>query len=105
VDGYYLIGEYVNGEGVCLSKGGSAGQQWVRTRALHPPNAVNHIGLSCYLDEITLLINDQLVDQVRVLQPFDQPGEAAFFVYAYDTAGKNGNKVFFDNVETWEPVQ
>jgi hypothetical protein len=40
-----------------------------------------------------------------VPQPFDDPGEAAFFVYAFDFAGPEGYKVFFDNVETWQPVQ
>jgi hypothetical protein len=45
------------------------------------------------------------VDEVSVSKPFDQPGEAAFFVYIFDFAGENGYKVFFDNVEVWQPVQ
>jgi hypothetical protein len=104
-EGFYLIGQIVNGDDIHLTTAGSGGQGWVWTRALNPPNAVNHIGVSCYLDEIMLFINDQQVDQVRVQHPFERPGEAALFVYAYDTAGVNGNKVFFDNVEDWQPVQ
>jgi len=40
-----------------------------------------------------------------VEQSFDQPGEAALFVYAFSYADEVGYKMFFDNVEIWQPVQ
>jgi hypothetical protein len=102
----YLIGQSVNGEDIPLTTENSSGQYWQSASALKsPPTSVNHIGVSCYLDFVTLFINDQWVDEVNVTQPFDQPGEAAFFVYAFDFAGPSGYKVFFDNVEAWQPVQ
>jgi hypothetical protein len=105
-DNSYILAQIVNGEDVPLTKQNSVGQFWYETKAFKSsPEAVKHIGLSCYLDSIRLSINDQFVDEVRVSQPFDQPGEAAFFVYAFDFAGTDGYKVFFDNVEAWQPVQ
>jgi hypothetical protein len=102
----YMLGHVLDGEFIYLTEESSSGNHWQSTDALNsPPTSVNRIGVSCYLEEITLFINDQLVDQVTVPQPFDDPGEAAFFVYAFDFAGPEGYKVFFDNVETWQPVQ
>ena len=105
-DNSYLVGQFVNGEDIPLTEQNSAGQYWQSTSALKsPPTSANRIGVSCYLDSITIFINEQWVDEVSASQPFDQPGEAAFFVYAFDFAGENGYKVFFDNVEVWQPVQ
>jgi hypothetical protein len=102
----YIIAQFLNGEDIPLTKQNTVGQYWYETGALKsPPTTVNRIGISCYLDSLTLFINDQWVDEVNVPQPFDQPGEAAFFVYAFNYAGENGYKVFFDNVEVWQPVQ
>ena len=102
----YIIAQYLNGEDVPLTKQNTVGQFWYETSAFKSsPESVNHIGVSCHLDSITVFINDQLVDQVDVPQPFDDPGEAAFFVYAFSYAGENGYKVFFDNVEVYQPVQ
>jgi hypothetical protein len=102
----YIIAQYLDGEDVPLTKQNDVGQFWYETDAFKSsPTAINRIGVSCYLDSITVFINDQLVDQVDVPQPFDQPGQAAFFVYAFSYAGENGYKVFFDNVETYQPVQ
>ena len=102
----YLIGQFYEDESIALTKQNSAGHNWWETNTLKSsPAQVNRIGLSCYLDSITLFINDQLVEQVDVEKPFDQPGEAAFFVFAYDFAGPAGYKVFFDNVETYQPQQ
>jgi hypothetical protein len=102
----YIIAQYLDGEDIPLTKQNTVGQFWYETSAFKStPEAVNRIGVSCYLDSITLFINDQLIDQVDVPQPLDEPGEAAFFVYAFSYAGENGYKVFFDNVETWQPVQ
>jgi hypothetical protein len=105
-DNSYLIGQSVNGEDFPLTTQNSSGQYWQSTSALlSPPTSVNRIGVTCYPDSITLFINDQWVDEVSVSQPFDGPGEAAFFVYTFDFAGENGYKVLFDNVEVWQPVQ
>ena len=102
----YIIAQYRDGEDIPLTKQNTVGQFWYDTDAFQSlPEDVNRVGVSCYLDSITLFINDQLVDQVDVPQPFDQPGEAAFFVYSYSYAGENGYKVFFDNVEVYQPVQ
>ena len=102
----YIIAQYFNGEDIPLTKQNNVGQFWYEASAFKSsPEDVNRIGISCYLDSITLFINDQLVDQVDVQQPFDTSGEAAFFVYTFSYAGENGYKVFFDNVETYQPVQ
>ena len=102
----YIIAQYLDGEDIPLTKQNDVGQFWYETDAFNSsPEAVNRIGVSCYLDSITVFINDQLVDQVNVQHPFDQPSEAAFFVYAFSFAGEDGYKVFFDNVEVYQPVQ
>ena len=102
----YIIAQYLNGEDIPLTKQNTVGQFWYETDAFKSsPEDVNRIGVSCYLDSITLFINDKLVGQVDVQQPFDTSGEAAFFVYTFSYAGENGYKVFFDNVETYQPVQ
>jgi hypothetical protein len=102
----YIIAQYLDGEDIPLTKQNDVGQFWYESDAFKTsPEDVNRIGVLCYLEEITVFINDQLVDQVNVEQPLGQPGEAAFFVYAFSYAGPEGYKVFFDNVETYQPVQ
>ena len=104
--GSYIIAQYLDGEDIALTQQNTVGQFWYDTDAFNTPStAVNNIGVSCYLDSITLYINNQLVDQVNVPDPFDQPGEAAFFVYTYSYADEDGYKVFFDNVDTYQPQQ
>jgi hypothetical protein len=105
-DNTYLIGQILDDENIPLTEPTSSGQYWQTTTALNsPPPEVNRIGISCYLPTIILFINDSWITQVDVDQPFDQPGDAAFFVFAYDFAGEAGYKVFFDNLEVWQPVQ
>jgi hypothetical protein len=106
-DNTYLIGQYLDDEYIRLSEQSSTtGQDWLSTGALNSsPSVPNHIAIGCYLDTITLFINDQWVDQVNVNQPFDHPADAAFFVYTFDFADEDGYKVIFDNVEIWQPVQ
>ena len=105
-DGSYLIGEVVGGEDSALTDQNEQGQYWQMSTAFDlAPEAINRINLSCYLESITLFINEQWVDEVSVVQPFEEPGEAAFFVYTFDFAGPQGYKVFFDNVEIWQPAQ
>lgn len=102
----YIIAQYLNGEDIPLTKQNTVGQFWYETDAFDSsPTSVNHIDITCYLDSITLYINEQKVDDVHVSQPFDNPGEAAFFVYAFSYAGPEGYTVFFDNVEAWQPIQ
>ena len=102
----YIIAQYLDGEDIPLTKQNDVGQFWYETDAFKSsPEDVNRIEVSCYLDSISVFINDQLVDQVDVPQPLDDPGEAAFFVYAFSYAGENGYRVFFDNVEIYQPVQ
>lgn len=102
----YIIAQYLNGEDIPLTKQNTVGQFWYETSALKSsPTSTNRIGISCYPDNLTLFINDQWVDEVKIEQPFDQTGGAAFFVYAFTYADEDGYKVFFDNVEIWQPVQ
>ena len=102
----YIIGQIYDGEYIPLEGQTTSGQNWVNTNTLNSsPSSVNRIGISCYLESITLFINDEWVDEVNLSQPFDQPGEAAFFVYAFETVDENGYEVFFDNVEVYQPVQ
>ncbi len=105
-DGSYLIGEVVGGEDTALTDQNEQGHHWQMSSAFNlAPEAINRINVSCYLESMTLFINEQWVDEVSVVQPFEEPGEAAFFVYTFDFAGPQGYKVFFDNVEIWQPVQ
>lgn len=105
-DNTYLIGQILAGDNIPLTAENTSGQYWISTSELKAsPSSVNRIGISCYMESITLFINDQWVDEVSVSQPFDQPGEAAFFVYVFDFASEQGYKVFFDNVEAYQPVQ
>jgi hypothetical protein len=105
-DNAYLVGQSVDGEDLPLTPKNPSGEHWQSTSALKSPaTSANRIGMSCYLDFITLFINDQWVDQINLTQPFEAPGGAAFFVYAFDSAGEDGYKVIFDNVEVWQPVQ
>lgn len=102
----YIIAQYLDGEDIPLTKQNSVGQFWYETDAFKsPPTSVNHIGVSCYLNSITLFINDEWVDEVSVPDSFDQPGKAAFFVYAFSFADADGYKIFIDNVDVYQPVQ
>lgn len=102
----YVIGQIRDAEYIPLTQEDENGQFWHFSSALNsPPTATNRISVSCYLDSITLTINNEMVDQVSVTQPFSQTGDAAFFVYAFDFADENGYKVYFDNVEAYQPVQ
>jgi hypothetical protein len=102
----YLIGEIINGEQIYLTSENDEGNNWQDTSVLKSnPSSVNRIGISCYLDIITLFINDEWMTDVSVTTPFDTSGEMAFFVYAFDFADADGYKVFFDNVEIYTPQQ
>lgn len=106
VRGMYWIGQYVNGEKIILNsqRTGEDFPQYVE--ALNSSSdATNHVSIGCYQDIITLYINDQWVDEVDIQQPSKQLGKAGFFVWAHEEAGTTGYKVFFDNVEAWQPTQ
>ncbi len=102
----YIIAQYYNGEDIPLTQQNTVGQFWYETSAFAPsPTDVNQIGISCYLDSITLFINNEFVDSVNISQPFSQTGDAAFFIYAFSFADENGYKIFIDNVSVYQPVQ
>lgn len=102
----YVIGQILDDESIPLTAQNSVGQYWWEAEALKSPStATNRIGVSCYLDSITLFVNDEWVDEVSIQQPFDHPGEAAFFMNTYHFLDGNGYKIIFDNVEVWQPVQ
>ena len=102
----YTIAQSLNDEFIPLTPLNENGQYWQPADQLNePPTEINQIGVSCYLDIIGLFINNEFVDSVTVDQPFNEPGQAALFVYAFDFAGEAGYKVFFDNVEAFQPVQ
>jgi len=95
----YTIAQSLNSEYIPLTAKNASGKYWQSTNALKlSPTAVNRISVSCYLDTIMLSINDQLVDNVSISQPFSDPGTGAFFVYTFKFAGEDGYKVYFDNV-------
>ncbi|GAP21441.1 hypothetical protein [Leptolinea tardivitalis] len=102
----YVITEVKDDVQIPLTKQNASGQYWQKTNAFKTPStSVNRIAISCYLDNITLFINDKLVDQVDVKKPLEKTANGAFYVYAYPGAGENGYKVIFDNVEIFQPVQ
>jgi len=98
----YLVGVVTNDEFSYLTPENSEGDHWVDSNAItSKPEQVNRIGVSCYLDYITLFINDEWVGDFDVPNPFATDGDMALFVYAFDFADENGYKVFFDNVEIY----
>ncbi len=102
----YVIGQFAEGEDFALTPENDRGQYWQEASTLDSaPGAVNRIAVSCYQDFITLFINDEWVTGTSVQTPFEDAGEMAFFVYAFSSAGSDGYKVYFDNVEVFQPVQ
>ncbi len=89
-----------------LTKKNSQGQYWWKASALKSPaTSVNHIAVSCYLDSITLFVNDKLVYQAEVKDPLPEPGVATLYVYTYRAVEGDGYKVTFDNLEAFQPRQ
>jgi hypothetical protein len=89
-----------------LTKKNAQGQYWQKTTALKSPaSSVNHIAISCYLESITLFINNKLVDQVTVKDPLSETGTANLYVYTFKSVEGDGYKVTFDNVEAYQPRQ
>lgn len=102
----YVITEEKDSELYPLTEENSAGQYWQPIKSLKsPPTSTNHIAISCYLDSITLFVNDTLIDQVAVSDPLPDTGEGAIYVYAFPFADKNGYEITIDNVEIFQPVQ
>ena len=105
-EGSYVIGQYVGGKDIPLTPQNDAGQYWQTADNFNTsPEAVNRIGVSCYPDTIVLVINSDWIKEVSTQAPLDKLGKAAFFVYSYPYAGKEGYKVYFDNVEAYKSVQ
>jgi hypothetical protein len=102
----YRVGQFVNSQNIVLTPENARGDHWQETSALKSaPSDVNRIGISCYRNFITLHINDEWITDVNPPNPVDSLGEMAFFVYANPSAGGEGYKVYFDNVEVYKPVQ
>ena len=102
----YIVAQYLDGVDIALTKQNTAGQFWYETDALNTSqNAVNNIGVGCYLSNVILIINNQLVDNVNIPTPFTEPGNAAFFVYTLSSANEDGYKIYIDNVNAFQPQQ
>ncbi|TAK14083.1 MAG: hypothetical protein EPO32_03195 [Anaerolineae bacterium] len=98
--GQYQIGHIQNSFVSTLTDPG-----WAYSSELNGATSVNRIGIGCYLDYVSLYINDQWVNEVSIAAPFDSPAPAAFFIHTIDTADSDGYKVYIDNVEAWQPAQ
>ena len=95
----FVIAQFKADEYIPLTIANDEGQYWHKADPLSAsPEQVNQISIECSLDFIVLAINDSLVYATEVSEPFNTPGETAFFVYAFSFAGPEGYKVFFDNV-------
>lgn len=104
--GEYTIAAKKDGVITPLTKKNSQGQYWQKTSAIKlPASKTNHIAVSCYLDSISLFINNTLVDQVTVKNPLPQPGSADIFVYTYKGIEGDGYTVQIDNLEAYQPRQ
>lgn len=104
--GEYTIAAKKDGVTTPLTKKNSQGQYWQKTSAIKTPaSKTNHIAVSCYLDSITLFINNTLVDQVTVKSPLAEPGSADIFVYTYKGIEGDGYTLQIDNLEAYQPRQ
>jgi len=103
--GEYTIGQYKEDELIPLTAENDKGQYWHSAKSIKPAAEINHFVIGCYPGKIYLLINNEIIDEVTIAQPFDKKGETAFMVYTFDFASPDGYKVFFDNVEAYETVQ
>lgn len=103
--GKYVIAQSLNGEYIPLTEVAPEGQYWHKADALRSASLTNHISIGCYLGSISIMINDQFVDDVFIEAPFNEKGKTALFVYVYSFAGDEGYKVIFDNLEAYEPMQ
>lgn len=101
----YVIAQSLDGEYIPLTAQTDSGQYWHDAESFKEPTDVNKISVGCYLGNIYVLVNDVLVDDVMITQPFTEKGWTALFVYTYDFAGDEGYKVIFDNLEAYEPRQ
>jgi hypothetical protein len=101
--GQYAIQQVLNGELVSLTTGSD---YWHSSSAFNQPaTVVNRIYVGCYLGDIQLNINDEVVDIVFIEQPFPKTGRAAFFLFTYEYMSDPNFQVLIDNVEAYDPVQ
>lgn len=95
----YVIAQIVDDEYIVLNEPLSDDYDWLTATFLNDnPEETNTISIQCTSNNITLIINEEWVNSVLVSNPFSNPGDMAFFVFAYEFAGPEGYKVFFDNV-------
>jgi hypothetical protein len=102
--GVYSIMEFKKGKSTVISKKNAQGQQWLTVKSFkQPPSTVNHIAVSCYLDSITLFVNDTQIDQVKIKDPLTQTGTTMFYVSSTKNSTDGGYTVMLDNIEASEP--
>lgn len=101
----YVIAQSRDGEYIPLTAETDAGQFWHTADAMKGASSTNHINIGCYLGTIFIMINDEIVDEVSIGEPFTQKGKTALFVFTYPFADDDGYKVIFDNLEAFEPMQ
>lgn len=102
----YVITEIIDGVYIPLTKENSAGQYWNKAASMKSsPEMVNHIGISCYPDSITVFMNDKLLDQVTVKKPLAESGSGSFYAYTLPNSGENGYTIILDNVGIFQPRQ
>ena len=99
----YLVGVIVDGNETLLTVNPN-NDDWEYAQGLLPyPEQVNNIHITCTQDYISLSINDQWNGDYQVTTPFSNPGDTAFFVYAFDFPDTDGYKAFIDDVELYNP--
>ncbi len=101
----YVIAQSLDGEYVPLTAITDEGQYWHDAEPFIDITEENKISIGCYLGNIFVSVNDVLVDNVSVANPFLEKGQTALFVYTYPFAGEEGYKVLFDNLEVYDPQQ
>jgi hypothetical protein len=101
----YVIAQSLNGEYVPLTEMTDKGQYWHDAESFKESTEDNKISIGCYLGNIFVSVNDVLVDNVSIANPFSEKGRTALFVYTYPFAGEEGYKVIFDNLEAFDPQQ
>lgn len=101
----YVIAQSFDGEYIPLTTETASGQFWHEAESFYEPTDINKISIGCYLGSIYVMVNDVIVDDVSIDQPFSENGKTALFVFTYDFAGEDGYKVIFDNLEAYEPRQ
>jgi serine/threonine protein kinase len=98
-DNKYTIAERIDNKVIFLTEQSPSGQFWYPAKPLKsPPTSKNSISITCNLDNISIYVNNSLVDSVKINTPIKTNGTSGFFVYSQNDA-YTGYQVWFDNVE------